>query len=207
MFTPPLEEKAAALEQMAMGTVVRLVLRFKKRFWTDKSIARRIHDSRPGPGGNAGNTSLEALSFLQTNDSDFQVWWTQYPMRTPIMVGWRGGPGARELDRLTPDHLVERAATSLARAFGLPQRRVLGLIDGSWMHHWNDDPFSRGAYSYEMVGGAEAPAVSARPIKGTLYFAGEATAPDGRIGTVDGAMASGLRAARQIVQASRRRAR
>ena len=192
VFTPPLEEKAAALEQMAMGTVVRLVLRFKERFWT---------------GRNAGNTSLEALSFLQTNDSDFQVWWTQYPLRTPIMVGWRGGPGARELDRLTPNHLVERAASSLARAFGLSQRRVLGLIDGSWSHHWNDDPFSRGAYSYEMVGGGEAPAILARPMKGTLYFAGEATAPDGRIGTVDGAMASGLRAARQIVQASRRRAR
>ncbi len=30
VFTPPLEEKAAALEQMAMGTVVRLVLRFKE---------------------------------------------------------------------------------------------------------------------------------------------------------------------------------
>ena len=48
-FTPPLEEKAAALEQMAMGTVVRLVLRFRGRFWTDKSIERR-----------AGATSLEA---------------------------------------------------------------------------------------------------------------------------------------------------
>jgi monoamine oxidase len=83
---------------------------------------------------------------------------------------------------------------------------VLGLIDGSWSHHWNDDPFSRGAYSYEMVGGAEAPAILARPINGTLYFAGEATAPDGRIGTVDGAMASGLRAARQIMHASRRKA-
>ncbi len=207
VFTPPLEDKAAALEHMAMGTVVRLVLRFKERFWADKSIARRMHASRPGPRREAGSASLEALSFLQTNDSDFQVWWTQYPLRTPIMVGWRGGPGARELDRLTPDHLVERAATSLARAFGLPQRRVLGLIDGSWVHHWNDDPFSRGAYSYEIVGGTKAPGVLARPIKGTLYFAGEATAPDGRIGTVDGAMASGLRAARQIVLADRRGAR
>ena len=203
VFTPPLEEKAAALEQMAMGTVLRLVLRFKNRFWTDKAIARRIHDSGPGPDP----VSLEALSFLQTNDSDFQVWWTQYPLRTPIMVGWRGGPGARELDRLTPDHLIERAAASLARAFGLPQRLVLGLVDGSWLHHWNDDPFSRGAYSYEMVGGTGAPGVLARPLKGTLYFAGEATASDGRIGTVDGAMASGLRAARQILLAGRRRAR
>ena len=57
-----------------------------------------------------------------------------------------------------------------------------------------------------MVGGVKASDVLARPIKGTLYFAGEATAPDGRIGTVDGAMASGLRAARQIIHASRRKA-
>ena len=40
-----------------------------------------------------------------------------------------------------------------------------------------------------------------RPLGGTLYFAGEATAPDGRIGTVDGAIASGQRAAQQVRRA------
>jgi monoamine oxidase len=34
-----------------------------------------------------------------------------------------------------------------------------------------------------------------------LFFAGEATAPDGRTGSVDGAIASGLRAARQVRRA------
>ena len=72
------------------------------------------------------------------------------------------------------------------------------LLDG---HHWDNDPLSRGAYSYQLVGGTTAPSELAKPLRGTLYFAGEATAPDGRLGTVDGAIASGQRAARQVRRA------
>jgi monoamine oxidase len=91
---------------------------------------------------------------------------------------------------------------SLARVFGLPPRRLHRLVVGSWVHLWDSDPLSRGAYSYQLVGGADAPNELARPVRGTVYFAGEATAPDGRIGTVDGAIASGQRAARQILRAA-----
>jgi monoamine oxidase len=175
---------------MEMGSILRVVLRFKTRFWTNDAIARR-----------AGAESLESLSFVQSNDNDFPVWWTQYPVRAPIVVGWRGGPRARVLDRLSPLGLIDCAVTSLARAFGLPPRRLHAMLDGSWVHHWDDDPLSRGAYSYQLVGGAKAPDDLARPSRGTLYFAGEATAPEGRIGTVDGAIASGQRAARQVRRA------
>jgi monoamine oxidase len=175
---------------MEMGSILRVVLRFKTRFWTNESIARR-----------ASTESLESLSFVQSNDTDFPVWWTQYPLRAPILVGWRGGPRARVLDRLSPLSLIDCAVTSLARAFALPPRRLHAMLDGSWTHHWDDDPLARGAYSYQLVGGETAPDDLARPIRGTLYFAGEATAPDGRIGTVDGAIASGQRAARQVRRA------
>jgi monoamine oxidase len=195
-FLPSLDDKVDPLEQMAMGTVVRIVLRFKSRFWTADDIGRRL-----------GGESLESLTFVNTDDEDFPVWWTQYPLRTPVMVGWRGGPAARALDRLPPDHLTDRAIACLARAFGCSRRRLRGLLDGAWIHHWNEDPFTRGAYSYPLVGGSNAPDALARPIQGTLYFAGEATAPDGRTGTVDGAIASGLRAARQVRRVVERQAR
>lgn len=41
----------------------------------------------------------------------------------------------------------------------------------------------------------------ARPVEGTLFFAGEAAGAEGRNGTVEGALASGLRAAKQVASA------
>lgn len=189
-FDPGLDAKAEAMSRIAMGSIMRVVLRFKTRFWVDEALAARAHVP-----------TLEPLSFIQSNDEDFPVWWTQYPLRTPVVVGWRGGPHARFLDRLSPVSLTDCAVTSLARAFHLPKGRLHPLLAGAWAHHWDNDPLSRGAYSYQLVGGTDAPIELARPLRGTLYFAGEATAPNARIGTVDGAIASGQRAARQVKRA------
>lgn len=71
------------------------------------------------------------------------------------------------------------------------------------MHDWMNDPFSRGVYSYQLVGGADAPSDLARPIDGTLFFAGEATDTSGATGTVHGAIASGVRAASQVLRSLR----
>jgi monoamine oxidase len=69
------------------------------------------------------------------------------------------------------------------------------------MHDWSRDPFARGAYSYAVVGGAAAPADLARPVQRTLFIAGEAADTEGATGTVDGAIASGRRAAAQVMRA------
>ena len=75
------------------------------------------------------------------------------------------------------------------------------MVLASWLHNWERDPFSRGAYSYMAVGGNESPAKLARPIKRTIYFAGEASDSEGRTGTVHGALATGARAAKQLLRA------
>lgn len=72
------------------------------------------------------------------------------------------------------------------------------MVEAAWLHDWEHDPFSRGAYSYQTVGGADAPATLARPLRGTLFFAGEAADPEGRNGTVHGAIATGQRAAAEV---------
>jgi monoamine oxidase len=46
----------------------------------------------------------------------------------------------------------------------------------------------------------DAAAKLAEPVAGTLYFAGEATNADGYNGTVHGAIATGLRAATELLQ-------
>lgn len=71
----------------------------------------------------------------------------------------------------------------------------------TFAHDWSRDPFSRGAYRYPLVGGSDAGIALARPLRSTLFFAGEATDAEGRNGTVHGAIASGHRAAAQVHRA------
>jgi len=55
------------------------------------------------------------------------------------------------------------------------------------------------AYRAHYVGGNGAPRALGRPVDGTLFFAGEAT-NGAEIGTVAGALASGRRAAREVLR-------
>jgi monoamine oxidase len=189
-FEPPLEAKADALEHVASGAVVRVALRFGERFWTSDWFAERHRSD-----------DLDTWSFLHGHDREFPTWWTAYPLARPVLVGWCGGPRAREVGRLSASDVVEHAQSALSRMIRVPRRRIASLVEGAWTHDWQHDPFARGAYSYQMVGGAEAPKELAKPLRGTLFFAGEATDAEGATGTVHGAIASGRRAARQVLRA------
>ena len=176
--------------RLAMGSVVRVILLFNERWWTE-----RVH-SVPR------DASLDAMSFLHRDDEvDVPVWWTLFPAHVPVMVGWAGGPPAVRLAGRSPDEICDRAVAALASNLGVSRRRVASRVEARWTHDWQDDPFSRGAYSYALVGGADWSARLARPIERTVWFAGEAADPEGRSGTVHGAIASGRRAARSVAKA------
>jgi monoamine oxidase len=73
-------------------------------------------------------------------------------------------------------------------------------LEAAYCHDWQTDPFSLGAYSYGKVGADGAQEALGRPVENTLFFAGEATDTSGHNGTVHGAIASGYRAAGEILQ-------
>jgi monoamine oxidase len=114
------------------------------------------------------------------------------------VTAWAGGPRADALAELHETGLVDRALASLGRALSVPRSRLEDLLEAWRAHDWRRDPCSRGAYSYVGVGGLPAQRALTRPCEGTLFFAGEATEPE-EMGTVAGAIASGQRAARQIL--------
>lgn len=179
-FDPEPPGLRKALEQLAMGCVTRLVVRFRELPW----------QSMPG---------AERLAYLHLGrDSPFNVWWTAHPLRYPLAVAWSGGPPSAELTGKKPEEVAACAFRNLAEQTGISRRRIESRVEGFWIHDWNADPFSRGAYSYARVGGSEAAKILAKPVEGTLFFAGEATDSEGRTGTVEGAIATGLRAAKQI---------
>jgi monoamine oxidase len=73
-----------------------------------------------------------------------------------------------------------------------------------WFHDWNADPWSRGAYSYPRAGGSRAGRALREPVQNTLFFAGEAMCEPPDNGTVHGAIASGLRAADEVLASVQR---
>ena len=179
-----------ALNKMASGGVLRIVLAFREIFWTERAIQ-----------GLPEQANLACMHFLHTLHAAIPVWWTSFPVRAPMLTGWVGGPRAWSLMRQGREAILETALDTLARHLSLRQRTLAGLLTGFWVHDWLDDPYSRGAYSYPLVGGSEAARVLARPVQRTLFFAGEAMDSEMRSGTVHGAIGSGRRSAKAALQA------
>ncbi len=65
---------------------------------------------------------------------------------------------------------------------------------------WGCEPWSAGAFSYPAVGALWASPVWAAPLSNTIFFAGEATNAAAGTPSVHGALESGLRAARELLE-------
>ena len=180
-FLPDVPGLRHTLDRLAMGKALRVTLRFREPFWESR-------------------VDLSNMSFLHSGDEWFPTWWTALPVRAPILTGWSGGPKAARLDGHCESFLLERALGALSEFFKIDAKTILGLLDVWYTHNWQADPFSLGAYSYVPSGSLPAVEKLTEPIEDTLYFAGEATDTEGHWGTVHGAMATGVRAARKILE-------
>ncbi len=183
VFDPVLPAaKRHALEHIEMGPVVKVLLRFRTAFWDE------IHDGR-----------YRDASFFRA-DGPFAAYWTQFPIRSELIAAWAAGPKATALHGLSESELVNRALHEFAGLLdeAAPARDA---FEQGYVHDWQRDPFAYGAYSYVAVGGANARSALASPVDDTLFFAGEATSEAGQSGTVNGALETGERAAREVAAA------
>ena len=165
-------------EAMAMGHVVRIVLRFRERFW-----------ERDGQ---------EHLSFVFSDDELVPTWWTASPARAPMITGWSSGPKAARLLGLSEQEVTSEVVTALARVLGYETKFALDRLEAVHYHDWHSDPWSRGAYCFVRPGGMDVQRWLGQPVEETLYFAGEATEATGHCGTVHGAIASGVHVGRAL---------
>jgi monoamine oxidase len=179
-FSPRLPDKEDALRRLEMGDAVRVSLQFEGDRW-------------------AGGDSFSAGGFLMTGEAPFPVWWISQPPPWPVITGWAGGRRAQALTQVGEAERVHAAIEALAAAIGADVSHVRQDLRGGFSHDWRSDPFARGAYSYAGVGGRHAGTELATAVDATLFFAGEATQSDGRNATVHGAIASGQRAAAQVL--------
>ena len=147
----------------------------------------------------AEGQSLAKMTFLFSRDSDFPTWWAFAPLDVPLLTGWAPADAAERLSHLSDDEICQRALISLARVFHRPVEHCREELVHAYTHNWENDAYARGAYSYVAQGGSDTQRELAAPIDNTLFFAGEATNFAGHHGTVHGAIASGYRAAEEIV--------
>jgi monoamine oxidase len=174
LFEPALTKKQEAADELQFGNVLKITLVFRKQWW---------------PRADFG--------FVQAPDERLPTWWSD--PRGFILTGWAGGPKADALQTQSPAQLEALALTTLRKIFGAASLRK--QLVSSHSYNWANDPHIRGAYSYIPVNGLELPKLLGAPVEGTLFFAGEATVTDAQMGTVFGALESGLRAARQVLKA------
>lgn len=186
-FSPALPARVReAASRVTMGHVHRIGLLFDRPFagFVDERLGRR----------------LASTAFIHARGVAIPVWWTSYPLRSGLVVGWAGGPAAIALDGSRRAFETD-AIRSLGDALGIDERTLRAHLVKSFAHDWTRDPLSRGAYSYSLVGGADAAKELSRLIGHTIALAGEATDAEGRTATVHGAIATGRRAAKQVLRA------
>jgi monoamine oxidase len=174
-------EKVTASTDIGFGNVVKILLRFSTKWWT-----------------NCGGRDLSDLSFL-VSSAAVPVWWTQHPAECPVLTGWFAGPKADTVARLTVSELVDMGLDSLTEIFNLPLHGITRDLITSRAINWGIDPFARGAYSYATLKTREAQTALRKSNAGAIFFSGEALYAGPDIGTVEAALASGTETAQAIL--------
>jgi monoamine oxidase len=183
-FTPALPEKLAAATKMGTGSAIKIILLFKDIFWQDDELNK--------------TNDLRNFSFA-ISDAPISTWWTQLPEKTPILTGWIAGPKAEELKTADEETIVQKAIDSLVSLFSLTEDELKANLQASYVFNWAADPFTRGAYAYSTIGTKDARKILMEPVDDTLFFAGEALYDGNEMGTVEAALISGKRVAKEVV--------
>lgn len=174
-FSPQLPpEKVLAADSIGMDTGMKIILKFRHRFWDD------------------------GMYFLHT-DGFLPQFWTACKGKSDsahVLTAFVGGARAEMLDNMSVDP-VRFAIEELDEVFGA--RIASRSFERGLIADWGADPWIRGLYSYPTPQTTEAVREAlARPLAGKIFFAGEATNTRGASGTVHGALETGWRAAAEV---------
>jgi monoamine oxidase len=190
-FDPPIPEQEEAFRNIGFGGVIKFLFEFKESFWQNPSPETY--------GGQALSCrALKNLSFV-FSDASVPTWWTQRPDEFPLLTGWLGGP-ASFAARKDIDALYKNAEHSLCYILKCSPALLRSQLNHWHIVNWTEESNHCGAYSYPMVRTPEARKFLLTPIEDTLYFAGEGIHDGESSGTVEAALASGMRVAEMIRQ-------
>ncbi|MCW3084840.1 MAG: FAD-dependent oxidoreductase [Bacteroidetes bacterium] len=178
-FSPAIPAKITAAKQMGFGPIVKINFEFSTVFWNDANFKNSV-------------IQIPDLGFLNS-ENEIPVWWTRAPDQ-PFLVGWAGGSNAEKLKQLSDDVLLKKAIASIAAAMNTTETIINEQLTAHAISNWGNDPFTKGAYSYDTPETGEAKKILSEPLEDTIFFAGEALGD--HTGTVEAAMEN----AKQVVK-------
>ncbi len=114
----------------------------------------------------------------------------------PVLLAFHAGDEARAMEKLSDADTTAEAHRALQAMFG----SAFPAPAAAQITRWSQDPWARGAYSFNAVGTTPATrkALAGTDWDGRLVFAGEACEPS-YFGTAHGAFLSGREAARAVL--------
>lgn len=177
-FGPVMEK---AIRHLGMGKNSKLNLQFRKPVWSPRSSGDSLSDlllgvTWPGEVGQQG--------------------------REGIMVVFNGTPFSTSYGHAAPHGhaapaVVSKTLAALEKVF--PGIRGSFIEGQAYLDYWPADPWIKGSYAYYKVGGFTTFAGVESKRQGNVHMAGEHTEPYGNKGLMNGAVASGERAAKEIL--------
>lgn len=175
-FYPALpDDMQEAITELGFGSVTKIALEFDKPFW---DVKKQYFGMMTDPKGR-WNYWLNYRTFSDKN----------------ILLGLSFGRYAFVADRMTQEEMTKDALDVLRSVWGKKVNEPLSVLST----HWSVSPNFKGAYSYSQVGGSASQyEIFAESIADRLFFAGEHTLFDYH-GTTHGALLSGQRAAKNIL--------
>lgn len=187
-FQPSIPQKIEATQNLGYGTVIKTTMQFDSPFWNNKKMT--------------GNKGLEKAVFI-FSDSIIPTWWTYFPKKSNMLTGWSGGPNAEKIHHLSDKEILGKALVSLSEIFTIEKSQLEKILRAWHITNWSNDPFSKGAYSYDVVNGSNWKKILMEPEVETLFFAGEGLHEGIDIGTVNAALANGRDTAHRLIAAFR----
>ena len=174
-FSPVINNYIKAAGDIGMGSVIKIVIKFKKTFWQNDA------------------------GFFLSDCPNFPTWWTQLPDTSPTLTGWFGGPKVKKISKQSDAELEELAFESLSTIFNISMESLQEMKEFAAVFNWDNMPLSAGGFSYDTLNSPSARAVLSTPLFKTIFFAGEALYNGDHPGTVEAALVSGQNAVAQIL--------
>jgi monoamine oxidase len=168
-------EKRKVIDDLRYGPDVRTTFQVNRRYWEDNG-----------------------LNGFGTSDKNFEVWHPTYgkPGRRGLLQAYVYGDYARRLNNLSEANTIERMIGDMDEVHPGLRQHLETVLTKSWAN----DPWQKGAYVVYHPGQLEwYPEICKR--EGRVWFAGEHASPWPT--WMQGAIASGIKAAREIDAESR----
>lgn len=166
--------KHRAIKELPYSSVFRVYFQTREKFWIGEGLS---------------GLALTDLPFTYFWDAS----WSQHGARG-LLQGYATGPTARKLASMKNSSRNQLATEEAKKVYP----NILDFVETTTWKCWDTDPWALGGYSW-YTPGTVGSLVPHLPIpEGRVHFAGEHTAPCSLHATIQGALQSGIRAAKAI---------